>query len=535
MTTRKAWQFRWTMPVFLAAFCLAGGCRPKEPATAVTPAAADIAVSAEIVRASRLPDAKRSDYPDCNFTCEMEVREIRGPRRVPRRIVVMLPGFRKREPHWCASLPPGAMLDLALVAAAAATPEMKTMQRADDLDDFALPLYFATEVRRCPRQVSAFEVKPESYFLASAPVAAPAGERPATVRYPWSEKAARERRAAIQRDTDARLAALQANGGSWDAWSDRIAPFIIEIGDKVRKAGGSLAQGGAYFERLHWKQYYELSRLADEGKPGPVKMLEQLNRELRARGIDLIVVPFPYKEEVHAEVFTANAPADGICEPWRQKFILQLLERDIEVVDLVPALRAARGRFPLLFYDAHDNHPALGAIQVAAEQIAQRLERYELAARRSGASPTFQTREAAWVASKEAEDLGFTPGRSYPCLQVLDAQGREIQITQDRDSAVVIMGDSYTVTPAPMVTSAALPMHLARLLGEVPNQILSIGGSDQAMQLLAREGGDFFANRCALVFVFAPTKLDGEASAPSGKRPWNWVDLPPISFPEEKK
>ena len=89
---------------------------------------------------SRLPDAKRSEYPDCNFTCEMRVHEIRSSERTPRRIVVMLPGFRKRELHWCASLPVGGMLDLSLVPASAASSVLKSMQRADELDNFDLPV-----------------------------------------------------------------------------------------------------------------------------------------------------------------------------------------------------------------------------------------------------------------------------------------------------------------------------------------------------------------------------------------------------------
>ena len=103
--------------------------------------------------------------------------------------------------------------------------------------------------------------------------------------------------------------------------------------------------------------------------------------------------------------------------------------------------------------------------------------------------------------------------------------------------AAIIDGEKPEAMPGerrktlrPMHQSAAVPMHLARLIGEVPNQLSSLGSSDQAMHLLAREGSEFLVNRCALVFVFAPTKLDGDSGPPTARRPWNWVDLPPISF-----
>jgi hypothetical protein len=506
------------------------GCDRKKEATA-PPTGTGISVSAEMVRKSRLPDPKRSDYPDCDFSCEMQVHEIHSAERTPRRIVVMLPGFRNRELHWSDSLPVGGMLDLTLVPSAVAPQQMKTRQRADDLDNYELPVYFASEVRRSDRVASSFESKPDSYFAGEKASAAPATPTISPAHYPWSERAARERQAAIQKDKDTILAALKANGGSWDAWLERISPFVIDIHNKAKAAGGALKKDGAYFERLRWKRYLAVTRQADEGKPGPVKMLDHLNRELRSRGIDLIVVPFPYKEEVHADVFSSLAPADGWFEPLREKFILQLLERDIEVIQLIPPLREARKKYPFVFYDAHDNHPAHGAIITAAEQIAQRLQRYDLAARRKGPPLSFQIREVEWVSAPGTQG-GFIPGSRYPHTQVLDAQGLPIVTTQGLDSAVVLMGDSYTITPYPAIDSAALPMHLARLIGEVPNQLSAMGNSDASMQMMAREGARFFSNRCAVIFAFAPTKIVHEASDDPRENTgmWNLVNLPPITF-----
>ena len=103
--------------------------------------------------------------------------------------------------------------------------------------------------------------------------------------------------------------------------------------------------------------------------------LAELTKE--ADAIDLIVAPVPRKEVVHADRFSDLAPADGIYLANRQRFLKQLLDADVEVIDFVPGYQKARDQHQWFFYDAEDFHPADGGIQVQAQEIATRLERYE--------------------------------------------------------------------------------------------------------------------------------------------------------------
>jgi hypothetical protein len=123
--------------------------------------------------------------------------------------------------------------------------------------------------------------------------------------------------------------------------------------------------------------YAELFDRGEQGKPGPLAMLQNLNMQLRQRGIDLIVAPVPRKEVVHADRFSKLAPADGIYLANRQRFLKQLLDADVEVLDFVPGYQKARDQHEWFFYDAEDFHPVDGGIQVQAREIAARLERYE--------------------------------------------------------------------------------------------------------------------------------------------------------------
>src|SRR5262249_23118832 len=115
------WRFRALVAMILAL----SSCGRKEEANPPMVPASGIVVIGEVVRRSKLPDPKRSDYPDCDFSCELTVHEILSKERTPRRIVVVLPGFRKRVAHWCATVPSGGMLELSLLTAAAAPQEIK--------------------------------------------------------------------------------------------------------------------------------------------------------------------------------------------------------------------------------------------------------------------------------------------------------------------------------------------------------------------------------------------------------------------------
>ena len=56
-----------------------------------------------------------------------------------------------------------------------------------------------------------------------------------------------------------------------------------------------------------------------------------------------------------------------------------------------------------------------------------------------------------------------------------------------------------------------------------------MGSSDKAMRMLAREGGKFYANRCALVFVFSPSRLFGSISHTDAGG-WDLFNLAPLRF-----
>jgi len=516
-----------------AGLCLSG-CGPAPKSRPQVSPRKDVTQAAvQVTRRSPSPDPKRSDYADCLYTAEVKVLEIRSGPRVPREIVLDLPCFSKRSLGPEASFQAGQIIEVEIIPHEMADEQHKAMQRSDTLDRFDLPVHDALRAQASSRSLASFPTQADSYF-ASASGAKPTPTTPmaSAVRYPWSSKAAAERQAALAIGKESILKALQDNGGDWNAWAEKIQPFYEDLchqGDQAPHR--ELFKGNFEYTELIRGNYKKLCNAGDAGSPGPLMMLSSLNKQLRARGIDLIVVPFPTKEDVSAEQFSPLAPKDGWFEPYRQKFLLQLLEADIEVIDLVQPLRAARSRFPYVFYNDDDEHPADGAIQVAAEEITKRLQRYEL----KGKDGKRLDLHLKPVEVQKPTNRGLL---KFPATQVAMADEKPLVVPESSGSPVIIMGDSYTRIPHRYLEGGdgcAIPMHLAYHLGVMPDNLIRMGSSDQAMRLLAREGGDYLGHRCAVVFVFAYTRLFGTVASNKEHKEdtWDMVSLPPLKLDQK--
>lgn len=477
----------------------------------------------QLVHTSPIPDAKKSDYEDCLFSAEAKVLEITGEPRAPREIALLLPAFLKRVIQPEAAFKAGQVIEVAMIPSEYADKRYREMQRADDMERFDLDVCFAQRATLSARKVEDFPAQPDTYF-ATKPADMPRAAAP--VIYPSSPKAAEERQKAIEREKAMIRQALADNGDDWHKWELKVRPMSVELRDRAKASPDRcLVKGPLLFERIRDSYFKQLLEEPPPAGTGPIASLISMNRQLRERGIDLIVVPFPWKEDVHAEEFSDLAPKDGWLLPYREKFMLQLLEADIEVVELIPALRAARQRFPWVFYDARDQHPADGGIQVAAEEIAKRVSRYDLTPQGGSAPLKLELRPA------EITKEGFRGMSQYPATRVFKSDGEPLDIEADTGSPILIIGDSYTVMPAyykPGGSNAGISFHLAqRLGGVVPDQLSRMGTTGNIMKMLAEQGGSFLAGRRVVVFIFSPNRLFN-AEYVNGTDSWKPIELPPL-------
>ncbi len=192
------------------------------------------------------------------------------------------------------------------------------------------------------------------------------------VKQPSAQERAQEvkaREEAIQKDIERLTARMQRTASAADQQKLR---------DEVKRI---LAHHGwcDQIEQAFIKGSLEAFQKGQSEMPqGLLDALVQFDRDLKARGIDLIIMPSSPK--IHYE---AHRLVDGIDEqteiwPGWTNMTLQLLEQDIEVIDTVDEFRkAAGGEVPVTWIN--EPHTGPEGRRIFGEALAKRLQRYEFA------------------------------------------------------------------------------------------------------------------------------------------------------------
>ncbi len=182
---------------------------------------------------------------------------------------------------------------------------------------------------------------------------------------------------------------------------------------------------------------------------------------LRELGVDLLVVPIPHRSVIFPEQ-VGPTPDRGIADLRVRELFLALEKQGVEIVDLVPAFRAAAERQvagpdgdPLSekVYLPFDFHWSPYGAQVAAEVLADRMRAYpwyEEVRRNSGRAhlapmePVYRTAVGSMAreliaAGKLPEGEGVSVFPRYPAAVI----GERWSFV-DRASPIVVIGNSFT-------------------------------------------------------------------------------------------
>ncbi|MGD0896202.1 MAG: hypothetical protein ABR915_00115 [Thermoguttaceae bacterium] len=239
---------------------------------------------------------------------------------------------------------------------------------------------------------------------------------------------------------------LKDHGGSFENWGNSIKPYR----DAVRKvlatekwpwpAKSNFAFQGAEVNLLM------LDTLEGQSKRA-VDVILDTHKKLKAEGIDLIFVPLPDKLQIYPDYLSDAAPADRMVAPAVKHLMKKLLENDVECVDLYPAFHAFRKRNEdkPLYYD-RDSHWNNLAAQIAGEQIAGRLLRYDFVKKAMAEEKRYSTKPE------------YRRDKPDQLLVVLDARtgGR---YADAGNSPILITGDSALMMNLPP-RSAHMPAHI---------------------------------------------------------------------------
>jgi hypothetical protein len=166
----------------------------------------------------------------------------------------------------------------------------------------------------------------------------------------------------------------QYGGGTWETWAETLKPFRQAL------ASAKTAKDNWSF-RDQDRQLLQLDTL--DGLPDgqrPFDAFLHFDRQLKAKGIDLIVVLIPDKTAIYPDYLVKDVPCDRLISIQVKHLMKKLSENDVEVVDLYTAYRDYRlkdGDKHHLYYDTGDTHWRNLGCQIAAEKIGERLKRYD--------------------------------------------------------------------------------------------------------------------------------------------------------------
>lgn len=238
--------------------------------------------------------------------------------------------------------------------------------------------------------------------------------------------------------------------------------------------------------------------------PDPLPALVAESRAFKQAGVELIVVPIPGKVMLYGDQLKPPVDAKGL-EGTRQSFLAALSKQGVEVMDILPDLRALRraGQPPFTERDSHWSAPAVAAI---AHRLAQRITSEPWVGQRYRGKASIEK-----VQALGRPDLATLTGRvddvPVDVEQVL-LDGSWVR--DDPESPVVLVGDSNTlVFHSLLAKHGGLSDHLAGELGFPIDNVGVIGRyATTSLATLARRQDNLRGKKVA-IWCFAERLLSG--------------------------
>ena len=261
--------------------------------------------------------------------------------------------------------------------------------------------------------------------------------------------------------------------------------------------------------------------LAPAPQPDPMAALVEFHRQLRRRGIRLLVVPTPAKPTLHPERFASRVPQHLLLQnPSFEEFQRRLTVAGLDWFDPTGILATAKSESGEPQFLRSDTHWTPGAVERVARGLADYIEeRVELAAPEN----TGYLRRQAVVENVGdiAVMLRLPPGqRLFPpervrIAPVLTLDGRLWR--PDPEAEILLLGDSYAniFSDASLGwgAGAGLAEQLSYFLQRPLDKIaLNAGGAYATRQALAREiasGIDRLEGKRLVIYQFAVRELAG--------------------------
>ncbi|NLB63811.1 MAG: hypothetical protein GX801_06865 [Fibrobacter sp.] len=287
-----------------------------------------------------------------------------------------------------------------------------------------------------------------------------------------------------------------AEHGSYENWEKSLQVWRNPLQQRMAELDASThGLVGQNPEWLYFRRSLAYSVGGDVQKQGenadPTAALITFKSKLEELETNMLFVPVPPKTEVYGEHLTGDSSLSAtIFNPWGRKYLNDLQEDGMEVVDLLPLYLTAKQNSPELLYQKRDTHWDLPGMLVAAEKIAQRIKQYAWYAELQPDTARFSTEATTYTRLGDVvERLPDSVQSQYgadtlPALRVF-AEGQPYQ--GKRGAPIVIIGDSFTgVMESTDAKNGGIGAHIARLIGLDVEVITSWGGGPNVRSRLWR-------------------------------------------------
>lgn len=320
---------------------------------------------------------------------------------------------------------------------------------------------------------------------------------------------------------------LSAHGGSWTHWSTEVAPVHELMRRKLKEipAGAKATTGDDGFLFFGQSLAYATGGDLEKQKRGrnPVPVIAQFKKLLAERGVDLLFVPVPTKEEIYPDKLGTSAEdrrvgarlAGKVVNPFERKFLLDLSEKGVEVLDLLPGFLEARtrdsaGKTPL--YQSQDTHWTNHGLELAARAVSTRIKAYPWYKGIAAHRRNYETKTAPFSRHgdlhsrlPEADKARYQP-ENLVGDQVVSADGTLYE--DDPDSPIVVLGDSFTGVYELMdCEHAGVSAHVAKEIGYPIDLVMSYGGGPNVRQKLLRRGAQALETKKLVIWMMTARDL----------------------------
>jgi hypothetical protein len=311
----------------------------------------------------------------------------------------------------------------------------------------------------------------------------------------------------------------------------------VQISERKNAAACAEADGwlffAAEFRLLSLGRFWgdEAPKVSRSHKPelaDPIPAIVDFQKQLKARGIDLLMVPVPPKAAIYPEKILPgfNLRTDDAA-PLLHRFYEELRAAGIDVLDLTPLFIQNREDKRGGVFCKTDSHWSGLGCTLAAQAIAENV-RGKLTA------PTPQKEYVSeWKESQISGDLvsllppdSPKPGPEKIAVRSVSDKGTSAAVQPDANSPLLLLGDSHTLVFHDFLAErAGLVDQLAQELGFAPDLIGTRGSGATPVRInLYRHNlkdPGYLAKKKVVVWCFAAREFteasEGWARAPIAK------------------